>query len=1073
MTKRPGKRPESQSPTDARSSEASGDRSVAVRDIHGDVITGDTVHVHVPSEAFLSSSERADTILAYLIDQFQRDATLKFKQTDLESQAVQQLFIDLPLVKMNSRYYDESSSGDTSSKASIPAANTGESGAAHLLLSDQLKNTTIAVFGGPGGGKSTLLQYVSQVYRAIMIDSPEFLAQIPPTHAAATPRMPLRCDLKDLAQWFSGGDPYSIGNETGWRAAGPEGRSLEGLLAHAIRCSSGGGSFTVDDLRVIFRTERVLLALDGLDEVASPSDRRTVADEIGIGVARLKGIAKDLVVVVTSRPTADPAKHLLPTRFAHYRIGALDATLAEEYLHKWLMQRQLGQKDAEDLLNVYHDRSSEPHVSYLTRSPMQLAILLHLMHTRGYSLPGLRTLMYEDYVRLFFDREATKSVAVRDNRSLLESLHNFLAWTLQHRAESNPQGGRIEQGKLRDIIRNHLSQQELPTEAVEDVFSASTQRILMLVERIEGTYEFEVQPIREFFAARYLHVTAPYAQVGAENSSTRGSRLAELCLHPYWLNTVRFLAGFFQEGELADLVDVLIDLAQSVGAPEALYIREVLVLLLQDQIFSRKPRAMRRAFESLLLGNDLTIRVLASQDVPMVFDAVGTRQALDVLLERLYFTNSDSQIADIAMVIKRISSRKANWWLEIMPGDSESYDKWLQIGARSGALQRLKSIKAVWPNIESLANVGDTLVLGNVNVHQGDIAAEAVFDSICDGASWSLRADPRSALGSLITVIRPGQWLKPFTGGRVRRDQQVIQQTMGNLWSPGVGALLQDQLTMGEFDEVKWIDILEKSRAIFGDCLAARRLAIAAAARRPSRGESNDAIDELVFNDSSPSLLFRALSQHPRDAGWWLNQRSTLAEEWQIASWLIALAMLPPDGMTSLGPYVEADLATLSQRFANRVIHAVHEDADFCSELNIPFPLVGPRTTCLLSRRFLTKRDDAWRRIAERPEFLANVMSMGEAARVEAVFRLMRTELGNLAYQGGKKLSFLEMLGPDFIVPARLLEELRFTADERRRLFSEPYRWPQDVVVRAASWSPAVDEARPSVAEVSVRMGWF
>jgi hypothetical protein len=249
---------------------------VAARDIHGNVIAADTVHVHMPSEASFPGSDKADTIRAYLIDQFQQDATLKFKQTDLDSQAVQQLFIDLPLVEMNSRYYDDSPSADTSSKAGILVAQTGEFGAAHALLGDQLRNKTIAVFGGPGGGKSTLLQYVSQVYRAIIIDNPEFLSQIPPMHAAAIPRIPLRCDLKDLAQWFNGGDPYSISNDTGWRAVGPEGRSLEGLLAHAIRCCSGGGSFTVDDLRTIFKTERVLLALDGLDEVASPPDRRTV-----------------------------------------------------------------------------------------------------------------------------------------------------------------------------------------------------------------------------------------------------------------------------------------------------------------------------------------------------------------------------------------------------------------------------------------------------------------------------------------------------------------------------------------------------------------------------------------------------------------------------------------------------------------------------------------------------------------------------------------------------------------------------------------------------------------------------
>jgi hypothetical protein len=1065
--------------SDPPSVSAQGQRSVAAGSIRDSVVvTGDNASVNL-STGF-PDPDKSETVLAYLVDRFQYDTTLKFKQTDLESQEIQQLYIDLPLIKMKSRYYEESTLDDDAIEADVQSP---ADGAGHSILHGLLRNKVIAIFGGPGGGKSTLLQYISQVYRAILTNNVDFLSQIPEAHATVTPRIPLRCDLKDLAQWFGGGDPYSLSKTVAWRTQGQEGRSLEGLIAHSIRCFSGGASFSVDDLRIMFKNYPILLALDGLDEVASSANRRTVADEIGRAVARLNAIASDLIVVVTSRPTADPAKHLLPTRFAHYRIGSLDAPLANEYLQKWLTQRQLSQEDVEELLNVYHDRSDEPHVKYLTRNPMQLAILLHLMHTRGYSLPNLRTLMYEDYVRLFFDREATKSVAVRDNRSVLESLHNFLGWTLQSRAEGNPQGGRIEQEDLREIIKNHLRRQELPAEEAEVIFSASTQRILMLVERIEGAFEFEVQPIREFFAARYLHVTAPYAQAGAETSSTRGTRLAELCLHPYWLNTVRFLAGFFQEGELADLVDVLTDLMQALDTAKALYVREVLLLLLQDQIFSRKPRVIRRAFDNLFLGNDLAIRVLSSQDVPMIFDSVSTKQALNVLLKRLYFSDSSSQIRDISVILRRIASLKRGWWIAAKPDNAEEIEKWLKIGAMVGALEQWKEVELIWQDILAIENVGDILISGNVDIHPRMVAADVAFDSMRAGASWHRRLNAKSALTSLDIVIRPSFWFK--LDGRTRGEKRLVKAAMNRSWSPAVGSLLEVWLA-GEFTSDRPVNLLNGLVAIFGDCLATRRIAIAAAAIERSRPPSHNTYEEreeqeesevekeeFVFVASSPRRLYETLHRMNGDVEWWQAQRMPLTDEWQIASWLLAVAMFPPKEFSSLNVYVEADLATLSQRFTDRLLRAVQEDSELCREADGKFPQVGPRTTCLLSPRFVTKRDQAWRRIAERPELLTNVMAMGDAARTEAVRSLVRGELGRYTYQGKGKLNFLEMLGPSFPVPAELTERLEFTADEVRRLASDPYRWPLEIVVSASLRSEDVDEERPSVADVAERMRWF
>ncbi len=77
------------------------------------------------------------------------------------------------------------------------------------------------------------------------------------------------------------------------------------------------------------------------------------------------------------------------------------------------------------------DKLDQPHLRDLARNPMQLAILLHLIHVQGAALPEKRTTLYEEYMKLFFNREAEKSVVVRDHRELLLAIHGVLAWQLQ------------------------------------------------------------------------------------------------------------------------------------------------------------------------------------------------------------------------------------------------------------------------------------------------------------------------------------------------------------------------------------------------------------------------------------------------------------------------------------------------------------------------------------------------------------------------------------------------------------------------------------------------------------------
>jgi predicted NACHT family NTPase len=68
--------------------------------------------------------------------------------------------------------------------------------------------------------------------------------------------------------------------------------------------------------------------------------------------------------------------------------------------------RTLSRKERAEFQSILDEKLNEPHLRDLARNPMQLTILLSLIHTEGAALPDKRTSLYGEYVRLFFAREA-------------------------------------------------------------------------------------------------------------------------------------------------------------------------------------------------------------------------------------------------------------------------------------------------------------------------------------------------------------------------------------------------------------------------------------------------------------------------------------------------------------------------------------------------------------------------------------------------------------------------------------------------------------------------------------------
>ena len=147
---------------------------------------------------------------------------------------------------------------------------------------------------------------------------------------------------------------------------------------------------------------------------------------------------------------------------------------------------------------------------------------------------------------------------------------------------------------LKTCVRHYLESEEYDVALADKLVRGTMERVGALVSRVEGTFEFEVQPLREYFTAWHLYKTAKYSPAGAPTTGTKPDRFDALARSFYWTNVTRFYCGFYDKGELGSLVEGLIQLSGEDGYNLVSQPRGLAMMLLGDQVFAQSPRTMKR-----------------------------------------------------------------------------------------------------------------------------------------------------------------------------------------------------------------------------------------------------------------------------------------------------------------------------------------------------------------------------------------------------------------------------------------------------------------------------------------------
>jgi hypothetical protein len=937
-----------------------------------EILSGaDVLRYIVTNGASEATERRTNALRAFVRDQHDRDQEVRFKQVELQNKLLD-LFIDVPITirdrasRVTRRQAIETSvvhrtlRAATTSLSSENAPDDRSCGAATFLLNANIQSyvSRIVLEGAPGQGKSTLVQYICQIHRRRLLLKSLDDSRIPDAHRKAPVRIPFRVDLRDLALWLDKKNPFSSQEDDvphpHWV------RSLEAFLAAQVHESSGGIDFSVHDLHELAKVSALLVVFDGLDEVADIASRQAVVDEIVRGVSRLSEIAVSFQAVVTSRPAAFANSPGMPDdSFLYLELDSITPGLIHSYANKWLAAKGLAGREAKDVNRILRDKLAQPHLHELARNPMQLAILLSLIHRYGESLPDKRTALYRSYVELFFSREAEKSPAVREHRDVLLEIHGYLAWTLHSEAQRGNNRGRVTAERLQTLVTGYLEEKGEDVAIADALFKGMVERVVALVSRVEGTYEFEVQPLREYFAARFLYSTAPYCQSGERLPGTKPDRFDAMARDFYWLNIVRFYAGCYDVGELHSLVDRLEELSKDETYRYSSHSRTLAAMLLSDWVFTQYPKIMKRVIAMLLDGLGLRQLMGASghRGRRNMVAVLPRKCGQDELVNRGFELLCQQPPRDFALSVIELIRRNGTsrdicerWVKHVTDQACADADRthWLLFGLRLGSLSEVSL-----PILESVLSdsaVNDERMSYLIRAGRADYyfrnesRSIAATDCILNAATqFAWRSDRPTAIEALANSVNPRVYQaavnnpQPMPLSDVLRqssyfatssDEAVeypsfdICQKIRQFVEVTDSAIAQPASTWAS-EMGPWNEVVERGRSLFGDRWIFYYLANVGAGVRSQRAKCDEFRD---LQDDGAPLCSRARYARLRSGAsqWWRSQL-TKAEAGlkKRFTCLVFLSWAGPSLLNALASELDSILSELPEPEWNHLCEAL------------------------------------------------------------------------------------------------------------------------------------------------------
>ena len=380
------------------------------------------------------------------------------------------------------------------------------------------------ILGGPGSGKSSLLQYLT-LEAAIAADRP----------------IPLLIELGKYAR----------------DATKP--RSILEFLA--------GGEFALfhlnrHDLDAALKDTRACLLLDGLDEIFDPPRYEAVVAEI----KRLTVAYPNARILVTTRIVGYREQPLADAGFRHFTLQDFDARQIEDFLARWLRLANLPEHEKRSRhARLQRAVRESAAIRELARNPLLLTMLVLVNRTqeiprervRAYSVISELLLHHWDFERgLAPDDPDLRPDAIGLEEKL--TMARLVAFEMQQAPEGLA-GNLIAREHLEEILTDYLkgvTGAPHPKRLARRIIDRLHSRDAILSFAGADSYRFVHRTFLEFFCASEFDRQAVKLDRGF-------AWLMEQTVRAHWRDTswhevIRLLAGLSGETKTARMVEFLL-----------------------------------------------------------------------------------------------------------------------------------------------------------------------------------------------------------------------------------------------------------------------------------------------------------------------------------------------------------------------------------------------------------------------------------------------------------------------------------------------------------------------------------
>ncbi|MDR3632320.1 MAG: HEAT repeat domain-containing protein [Isosphaeraceae bacterium] len=386
----------------------------------------------------------------------------------------------------------------------------------------------LVILGDPGAGKSSLVRYLALRW-----------ARIAEPTVRDTQPIPLVIDLREYGRWTCDGQKGFVRfleESPAWH------KWPRGLLD-----------------RLLGQPGRVVLLLDGLDEIFSVPAREAVLNDI----QRFSSESAHTPMLVTSRVVGYPPQRLRDADFRHFMLQDLDTDQITTFIEHWHAETFDGPEQAapkcERLKKAIHDSRA---IALLAGNPLLLTMMAIL--NRNQELPRDRADLYAQASRVLLHQWDTEralvdfpglsvEIGLREKTDILRRV----AFHMQA-GPGGLKGNMIDGDTLTDVIENYLREElyfDQARAAARAVVEHLRLRNFILCFVGADSYAFVHRTFLEYFCAfEFVH------RFNVAKTLTLDGLIAlfdEHCRQDEWREVLRLICGQIDEAFVCQIIERL------------------------------------------------------------------------------------------------------------------------------------------------------------------------------------------------------------------------------------------------------------------------------------------------------------------------------------------------------------------------------------------------------------------------------------------------------------------------------------------------------------------------------------